>query len=64
MRRYGMCGCGSGRGCGCGCGAYEDARGFLTKEERIEVLSEYKKSLEQEVKGIEESIQELKKKSN
>ncbi len=46
------------------CGAYEDARSFLTKDERIEVLSEYKKSLEQEAKGIEERIQELKKKGN
>lgn len=42
--------------------AYE-MRNFLTKEEKLEILSEYKKSLEQEVKGIEERIQDMKKNS-
>ena len=47
-------------GCNCGGGI----RNFLTKEEKLEILSEYKKSLEQEAKGIEERIQELKKKNS
>jgi hypothetical protein len=38
-------------------------RQFLTKEEKIEHLEEYKKWLEQETKGVEETIQELKKAS-
>jgi hypothetical protein len=36
-------------------------RQFLTKEEKIEHLEEYKKWLEQETKGVEEAIYELKK---
>jgi hypothetical protein len=32
---------------------------FFTKEEKIELLREYRKSLEQEVKGIDEIIQQL-----
>ena len=43
---------------------YGGVRNFLTKEEKLEILSEYKKSLEQEAKGIEERIQELKKKNS
>jgi hypothetical protein len=39
-------------------------RSFLTKEEKLEILSDYKKSLEQETRGIEERIQELKKKNS
>ncbi len=53
------CGCDAG---GCGCGT--DSRGFrnfLTKEEKIELLSEYKERLEKEAKGVEERIKELKK---
>ena len=38
-------------------------RHFPTKEEKIEHLEEYKKWLEQETKGVEETIQELKKAS-
>lgn len=38
-------------------------RHFLTKEEKIEHLEEYKKWLEQETKGVEEAIQELMKTS-
>ena len=38
-----------------GCGP----RSFLTKEEKVQMLSEYKKNLEQEVKGISERITEL-----
>ena len=35
-------------------------RRFLTKEERIEWLQEYKSSLESELKGVSERIAELK----
>jgi len=38
-------------------------RHFLTKEEKIEKLEEYKKWLENEKKGVEEAINELKKAS-
>lgn len=37
------------------------ARGFLTKEEKVEMLQEYRKSLEKEAKGVAELIQELQK---
>jgi hypothetical protein len=40
------------------CGGY--GRRFLTKEEKIEWLQEYKTNLEQELKGVTERIQELK----
>ncbi len=36
-------------------------RGFLTKEEKLEILKEYKKNLEQEAKGVAERIKELEK---
>ncbi|MBI2583057.1 MAG: DUF5320 domain-containing protein [Candidatus Aenigmarchaeota archaeon] len=42
-------------GC-CGSG-----RGFLTKEEKIEMLKEYKESLEKEAQGVSERIEEMKK---
>ena len=38
-------------------------RHFLTKQEKIEHLEEYKKWLEQETKGVEEALQELVKAS-
>jgi hypothetical protein len=38
-------------------------RQFLTKDEKIEHLEEYKKWLEKEKKGVEETIEELKKAS-
>jgi hypothetical protein len=38
-------------------------RQFLTKEEKIEHLEEYKKCLIKEAKGVEESIESLKKAS-
>ncbi len=44
---------------GC-CGGYDAPRNFLTKEEKIELLSEYKESLQKELKGIEEKIKDLK----
>ena len=36
-------------------------RKFLTKEEKVELLKEYKKSLEEETKGVTERIKELEK---
>jgi hypothetical protein len=36
-------------------------RNFLTKEEKIEILSEYKESLENELKGLDERLKDLKK---
>jgi len=38
-------------------------RQFLTTEEKIERLKEYKKWLENESKGVEEAIEKLKKAS-
>jgi len=46
-----------GYGC-CGSGSYS-GRGFLTKEERLAMLKEYKDDLEREAKGVEERIKEL-----
>ena len=46
----------------CGmCYGYEahGLRGFLTKEEKIEMLREYKDTLEKEVKGVAERIKDL-----
>lgn len=36
-------------------------RNFLTKEEKLEMLSEYKESLEKEIKAVSEKISEIKK---
>ena len=36
-------------------------RHFLTKEEKVEMLKEYKSDLEKEAKGVGERIVELKK---
>ncbi|MEK6957707.1 MAG: hypothetical protein AABW99_01890 [archaeon] len=47
-------------GCGCGSG-YDSSRSFLTKEEKIELLTEYKDNLEKEAKGVSERIKELQK---
>lgn len=43
-----------------GCGCYSP-RGFLTKEEKIEMLKEYQQSLEKEAQGVKEKIRELEK---
>ena len=44
------------------CGCYgTQQRSFLTKEEKIEMLKEYKESLDQEVKGVAERIKDLEK---
>lgn len=60
---YGCCGtyeCFGGKGVktmdGC-CGG----RSFLTKEEKIEMLEEYRKELESEAQGVAERIKDLKK---
>jgi len=42
--------------CGC-CGS----RSFLTKEEKVEMLEEYKKELGREAEGVAERIKELRK---
>lgn len=47
-------------GCGCSCGG-EDARIFLTKEEKISRLKAYKETLEQEARGVSEKIKDLEK---
>lgn len=39
---------------------YGEGRRYLTKEEKIEWLEEYKSSLEKELKGVGERIDELK----
>ena len=48
---------GMGYGC-CGTGGYT-GRSFLTKEERLALLKEYRDDLQKEVKGVEERIKEL-----
>jgi len=50
---YGYCGTGQ-----CGT-SYQRARNFLTKEERVALLKEYKEDLERETKGVTERIKEL-----
>ena len=34
-------------------------RNFMTKEEKVEMLDEYKESLEKELQGVKERIKEL-----
>ena len=47
------------------CVGYSDNEGsfrqFLTKEEKIELLKEYKETLEKEVRGLSERIKDLQK---
>ncbi|QQG38848.1 MAG: DUF5320 domain-containing protein [Candidatus Woesearchaeota archaeon] len=43
------------------CGVSCAPRNFFTKEERVEMLKEYKKTLEQEAKGVGERIRDLEK---
>jgi hypothetical protein len=40
----------------------EPVRGFMTKDEKIEMLNKYKELLEKETKGVSEEIDRLKKK--
>jgi hypothetical protein len=49
---------GYGYGC-CSTGSSQRSRSFLTKEERIELLKEYKNDLEKETQGVAEKIKEL-----
>ncbi len=46
------------------CGGGHGMRNFLTKEERIQILKEYKESLESEAKGVAERIKDLEKRNN
>jgi hypothetical protein len=49
-----------GYGCyGTGVGFQRGIRSFLTKEERIRLLKEYKENLEKETQGVTERIKEL-----
>jgi hypothetical protein len=48
-----------GYGCGGGGGWSYGGRGFLTKDEKLAMLKEYKEDLEKEVEGVEERIKEL-----
>ncbi len=41
------------------CGFNSKGRSYLTKEERVELLKEYKQDLEKEAKGVEGRIKEL-----
>lgn len=45
---------------GAGCCGYV-GRSYLTKEEKMEMLKEYKKELELEAKGVGERIKEMEK---
>ena len=38
-------------------------RSFLTKEEKVDLLKEYKENLEKEMQGVKERIAELEKKN-
>ncbi len=46
---------------GQGCSEFASFRAYLTREEKIELLEEYKKSLELEAKGVAERIEQLRK---
>jgi hypothetical protein len=46
-------------GYGCCSTSYKGGRSFLTREERVQLLKEYKQDLERETKGVEERIKEL-----
>ncbi|MFA5106174.1 MAG: hypothetical protein WC506_04405 [Candidatus Micrarchaeia archaeon] len=43
------------------CGEFATFRAYLTREEKIEMLEEYRKSLELEAKGVAERIEQLRK---
>lgn len=50
---YGICGC-----CKSGIGVGK-ARSFLTMEEKVSMLKEYKDELEREVQGVTDRIRDL-----
>ncbi len=43
------------------CGSEQKARSFLTKQERISLLKEYKEDLDKESQGVAEKIKDLEK---
>jgi hypothetical protein len=58
VQRAGVRDMGYGYGC-CSTASSQRSRSFLTKEERIELLKEYKNDLEKETQGVAEKIKEL-----
>jgi hypothetical protein len=46
-------------GCGYSINSYQGARGFLARQEKVEILKEYQKDLEKEAQGVSERIKEL-----
>lgn len=61
QRTFGVWGCNCGCcGCGCGCGTF--FRRFISAKEEEERLEEYRDQLKKELEGVEERIQELKRK--
>jgi len=48
-------------GMNCGNGSCGSGRNFLTKQEKKELLEEYKENLESELNGVSERIKELAK---
>jgi hypothetical protein len=48
----------------CGCSGIDvrRARSFLTREEKVSMLKEYKDDLEKEIRGIAERIKDLEQK--
>ena len=58
VQREGVKDMGYGYGC-CSTASSQRSRSFLTKEERIELLKEYKNDLEKETQGVAEKIKEL-----
>ena len=46
-----------GYGCGGACGP--NGRRYLSKEERMQMLRDYQKDLENELQGVKERLQEL-----
>lgn len=46
--------------CGCCCGPF--SRRFMSNDEKLEMLEDYKDQLEKELTGVKESIQERKNK--
>ena len=49
--------------CETSCGDAGEGRRFLTTEEKVEKLQDYKQWLEQEAKGVDEAIKKLEKAS-
>ena len=43
------------------CNYHGNSRSFLTREEKIEMLKEYKEELDKEAEGVTERIKELQK---